>query len=179
MRGINATLNNIDRRVGTQQMYKPGERMVGASTVAPDTGDPAFSCEYMYVQANETLNPGEIVKLVTTSLDTVSACKVGKTGTSTNENALVLGAVPGVLHDVYGDPLATVASGSYFWLAIRGVTEVLDVGTAAAGDVINASATAGKVASAPSGSTAFSLGVVLVAKDPAGLTKCLFRSPLA
>lgn len=178
MRGNNANLGNFSRRITTQRRYKPGERMFGPSPVAADSGDPAFICEYMYVQANETLNPGEIVKLVVTSLDTVSAVKVGKTA-GVNDNALVLGVVPDGLTDEYEQPETEVASGSYFWLVVKGVVKVLDGGTAAAGDLINASGTAGKVASASPASTAFALGEVLVAKDPAGLTICLFKSPLA
>lgn len=178
MRGNNANLHNFDRRITTQRRYKPGERMFGPSPVAADSGDPAYICEYMYVLAGEELDPGEIVKIDTTSAATISDVKVVKTAASTNETHKVLGVVPEGLTDEFGRPETLVASGSYFWLAIKGVVKVLDGGTAAAGDLVTAGAGAtGTVASAAG--TGLGLGQVLVAKDPAGLTVCLFKSPLA
>lgn len=178
MRGNNANLHNFDRRITTQRRYKPGERMFGPSPVAADSGDPAFTCEYMYVQANETLNPGEVVKLVTSSLDTVSAVKVEKTANASTDNYKAIGVVPEGLTDEFGRPETEVASGSYFWLVVKGVVKILDAGTAAAGNIITTGSTAGKVTSGASSAGELSIGLVLVAKDPAGLTICLFKSPL-
>lgn len=180
MRGNNANLGNFDRRITTQALYKPGEKMFGPSPVAAPAGHSPYICEYMYVLAGEELDPGEVVKLDTTSTTTIAQAKVVKTSNSANDTHKVVGVVPQGLIDAYGKPATLVASGSYFWLVIRGVVKVLDSGTATAGDLLTASTGSGnegKVASAAG--TGLGLGQVLVDKDPAGLTVALFKSPLA
>lgn len=178
MRGNNANLGNFDRRITTQALYKPGEKMLGPSPVAAPAGHSPYICEYMYVLAGEELDPGEVVKLDTTSTTTISQAKVVKTAASANDTHKVIGVVPEGLIDTYGKPATLVASGSYFWVVTKGVVKVLDAGTAAAEDALTTSAgTAGKAASGTS--TGLGFGQVLVAKDPAGLTVSLIKSPLA
>lgn len=176
MRGNNANLGNFDRRITTQALYKPGEKMFGPSPVAAPAGHSPYICEYMYVLAEEDLDPGELVKLDLTSTTTIAQAKVEKTE-GTSDSHKVIGVVPEGLIDAYGKPTTLIPAGSYGWVVTRGIVKVLDADTAAAGDILTASATEGKAAS--NAGTGFGIGQVLVAKDPAGLTVALFKSPLA
>jgi len=175
MRGFQSNGQNVLMEVSAQQKWQLGMVRQAPSPVAPDTNDPAFVCEYIYCLAGEELDPGEIVSLDLTSLSTISECKVAK-APGVNATINVVGVVPENLRDVTGNLLDVVPSGYYFWAVRKGVVRVIDSGTSTAGDVLTASATAGKVDS--SATTTVGLGVVLVGGS-AGLIKALFKAPLA
>lgn len=179
MRGYSSNTQNLLFRVSANPQAILGEVRQGPSPVAPDSGDPAFVCDYIYCKAGEELDPGEIVALDLTSLATISNCQVTKPAASANSTPNVVGVVPENIKGVTGELLAAVPSGYYFWAVQKGIVKVIDEDTSTAGHVITASgSTAGKVASAAG--SAPGLGVVLFGSGAAaGLIRVKFKAPLA